>query len=64
MAKLKNELAGHFRVVCSYLRATSYRFERGDHKYEHMLDGDGYVCAFSFSDDGRMHFRSAYVKTR
>ena len=41
-----------------------FRFERGDQKYEHMLDGDGYVCAFSFSDDGRMHFRSSYVKTK
>ncbi|KAL3146000.1 hypothetical protein ABBQ38_015360 [Trebouxia sp. C0009 RCD-2024] len=39
------------------------RFERGGQKYEHMLDGDGYVCAFSFSGDGRMHFRSSYVKT-
>ena len=40
------------------------RFERGEHKYEHMLDGDGYVCSFSFNDEGRMHFRSAYVRTR
>ncbi len=40
------------------------RFERGEQKYEHMLDGDGYVCSFSFNDEGRMHFRSAYVRTR
>lgn len=40
------------------------RFERGEQKYEHMLDGDGYVCAFSFNEEGRMHFRSAYVRTR
>lgn len=40
------------------------RFERGEQKYEHMLDGDGYVCAFSFNEAGRMHFRSAYVRTR
>ena len=40
------------------------RFERGEQKYEHMLDGDGYVCSFSFNDAGRMHFRSAYVRTR
>lgn len=40
------------------------RFERGKHKYAHVLDGDGYVCSFSFDDQGRVHFRSAYVKTR
>ena len=40
------------------------RFERGKHKYAHVLDGDGYVCSFSFDEQGRVHFRSAYVKTR
>lgn len=44
--------------------AGSCRFERGKHKYAHVLDGDGYVCSFSFDDQGRVHFRSAYVKTR
>jgi len=44
--------------------AVNGRFERGEQKYEHMLDGDGYVCSFSFNDEGRMHFRSAYVRTR
>ena len=30
-----------------------------------MLDGDGYVCRFGFSDDGeRVEFRSRFVKTR
>ena len=44
--------------------AVNGRFERGEQKYEHMLDGDGYVCSFSFNNEGRMHFRSAYVRTR
>ncbi|KAL0046710.1 hypothetical protein WJX82_008018 [Trebouxia sp. C0006] len=55
-------------VVPDTLRGTLFRngpgrFERGEQKYEHMLDGDGYVCSFSFNDEGRMHFRSAYVRT-
>ncbi|DBB11283.1 TPA: hypothetical protein ACH3X3_006718 [Trebouxia sp. C0006] len=39
------------------------RFERGDQKYAHVLDGDGYVTSFSFSQEGKVHFRSAYVRT-
>ncbi|DBA67834.1 TPA: hypothetical protein ACH3X2_014183 [Trebouxia sp. C0005] len=55
-------------VVPDTLRGTLFRngpgrFERGQQKYEHMLDGDGYVCSFSFNNEGRMHFRSAYVRT-
>lgn len=40
------------------------RFERGQQKYAHVLDGDGYVCSFSFNQEGRVYFRSAYVRTR
>lgn len=40
------------------------RFERGEQKYEHMLDGDGYVQSFSFDDNGNVYFRSKYVRTR
>ena len=41
-----------------------FRFERGQQKYAHVLDGDGYVCSFSFNKQGRVYFRSAYVRTR
>ena len=40
------------------------RFERGGQEYHHKLDGDGYVCSFSFNEEGKAHFRSAYVQTR
>lgn len=40
------------------------RFERGQDKYNHMLDGDGYVYSFSFADDGRVFYRSKFVRTR
>jgi len=41
------------------------RFERGGERYAHMLDGDGYVCRFGFSEDGEsVAFRSRFVKTR
>lgn len=29
-----------------------------------MLDGDGYVCRFSFAGDNKVHFLSRYVQTR
>ena len=38
--------------------------ERGDKRYKHMLDGDGYVSSFSFGEGNRVHFRSRYVRTR
>ena len=37
--------------------------EIGEHAYAHPLDGDGYVLAFSFNADGRVHFRSRFVRT-
>ncbi|KAL0018897.1 hypothetical protein WJX77_004984 [Trebouxia sp. C0004] len=42
----------------------SLRFERGEQKYAHVLDGDGYVTSFSFNQEGNIHFQSAYVRTR
>ena len=32
--------------------------------YKHMLDGDGYICRFAFDDDGRVSFRSRFVRTK
>ena len=29
-----------------------------------MLDGDGYVCRFSFAGGNNVHFLSRYVQTR
>ena len=29
-----------------------------------MLDGDGYVCRFSFAGGKNVHFLSRYVQTR
>jgi all-trans-8'-apo-beta-carotenal 15,15'-oxygenase len=29
----------------------------------HPFDGDGMVCAFSFTPEGRVHFRNRYVRT-
>lgn len=38
--------------------------ERGGQRYHHMLDGDGYVCRFSFAGGNNVHFLSRYVQTR
>ena len=34
----------------------------GETKYGHWFDGDGMLCAFTFSD-GKAHFKNAYVRT-
>ena len=55
------------RVLCggTLYRNGPARFERGGKRYAHMLDGDGYVCRFEFSEDGEgVGFRSRFVKTR
>jgi len=51
------------------LRGTLFRngpgnFERGGRRYEHVLDGDGYVCAFAIDGTKSVaHFSSKFVRT-
>jgi len=39
------------------------RFERGDQRVAHYLDGDGYIAKIAFAPDGRVTFSSRFVKT-
>lgn len=39
------------------------RFERGDQRVAHYLDGDGYLAKIAFSPDGKAYFTSRFVKT-
>ena len=39
------------------------RFERGEQRVNHYLDGDGYLSRISFASDGRVFFDSRFVKT-
>ncbi|MEN8446882.1 MAG: carotenoid oxygenase family protein, partial [Cyanobacteria bacterium J06555_13] len=39
------------------------RFERGDSRVAHYLDGDGYLAKITFSPTGTAHFTSRFVKT-
>lgn len=39
-------------------------FERGGREYNHMLDGDGYVLRFEFSDAKTARFASRFVRTK
>lgn len=53
--------------VPAFLRGTYYlngpaRFERGDVRYRHWLDGDGMVCALTFADGGA-HFACRFVRS-
>lgn len=50
------------------LRGTLYRngpglLERGGQSVQHPFDGDGMICAFDFTGDGRVRFRNRYVRT-
>lgn len=38
------------------------RFERGGVAYKHPFDGDGMICALTFTGD-RVHFRNRFVRT-
>ena len=49
------------------LRGTLYRngpglFERAGHRKRHLLDGDGMIQAFDFTDTG-VRFRNRFVRT-
>ncbi|MGK7913856.1 MAG: carotenoid oxygenase family protein [Synechococcus sp.] len=39
------------------------RFERGNQRVNHYLDGDGYISRISFANDGRIFFDSRFVNT-
>lgn len=38
-------------------------FERGGCQYEHVLDGDGFVTAFTFQDGGNVRYTGRFVET-
>ncbi len=53
--------------VPAFLRGTYYlngpaRFARGDVRYKHWLDGDGLVCALTFTDEGA-RFACRFVRS-
>ena len=50
-------------VVGTFFRNGPANFERGNEAYAHILDGDGYVSAWTFHEDGEVHFQSKYVRT-
>jgi all-trans-8'-apo-beta-carotenal 15,15'-oxygenase len=39
------------------------RFERGDQRVSHYLDGDGYLAKIAFSPTGKVYFSSRFVET-
>lgn len=39
------------------------RFERGNSRVSHYLDGDGYLTKIAFSTEGKAYFSSRFVKT-
>lgn len=39
------------------------RFERGEQRVAHYLDGDGYLAKIAISPEGRAYFSSRFVKT-
>jgi all-trans-8'-apo-beta-carotenal 15,15'-oxygenase len=52
----------------AWLRGTCYwngpaRFQRGELRYNHWLDGDGMVTALRFDGDGRVHLANRFVRS-
>ena len=45
-----------------YYKAGPGKFERGGRRYEHVLDGDGFVAAFQFQD-GKVRYTGRFVET-
>ncbi|MEL7476011.1 MAG: carotenoid oxygenase family protein, partial [Cyanobacteria bacterium J06555_12] len=39
------------------------RFERGEQRVHHYLDGDGYLSRIAFASDGRVFFDSRFINT-
>ncbi|HLX10153.1 MAG TPA: carotenoid oxygenase family protein [Thermoanaerobaculia bacterium] len=39
------------------------RFQRGEQRYRHWLDGDGMVTALRFDGDGRVHLANRFVRS-
>ena len=38
-------------------------FERGGRRFEHVLDGDGFVASFAFQEDGGVQYTGRFVET-
>ena len=54
-------------TIPSDLQGTYYKngpanFQRGDQYYEHVLDGDGFITAFTFKE-GKCHYTGRFVET-
>jgi len=47
----------------TFYRNGPAKFERNGHRYEHFLDGDGFVVAFKFLQDGRLRYTGRFVET-
>lgn len=50
------------------IRGTFYKigpgnFERNGRRFEHVLDGDGFVASFHFDGTGRVQYRGRFVET-
>ncbi|EDX84569.1 Retinal pigment epithelial membrane protein [Synechococcus sp. PCC 7335] len=39
------------------------RFERGQQRVSHYLDGDGYLAKITFTREGKVHFTSRFIST-
>ena len=55
---LPNDLKGTF------IRNGPGLIEKYGHKLAHPIDGDGMVCALTFSGDGLVHFKNKFVNTK
>lgn len=50
-------------LIGTFYRTGPGKFERGGRRYDHVLDGDGFVAAFEFGGNGRVQYRGRFVET-
>ena len=48
----------------TYVRNGPGLIEKHGHALAHPIDGDGMVCALTFSGDGNVHFKNKFVETQ
>lgn len=62
IAEIEDKLPDKLRGSTLFRNGPS-RFERGEQRVQHYLDGDGYLYRIAFAENGRVYFDSKFVQT-
>jgi len=62
ITEIEGEIPADLRGLTLFRNGPS-RFERGESRVSHYLDGDGYLVKIAFSPEGKAYFSSRFVAT-